>query len=201
MIGDEIMQVVSGVLILVLVYFVWRYRSLFVTWILIVGTVQQAAGSDGGVRDTLLGIVLSVMLTIVLIRYMALVVRVRNLEFNAQTDALAETAETSVIATDLDGEVVSWSPQSERLFGIDGRTAIGKSVCSFFDEDSRRELRRLLGAVKDGKTHTADVAIVRKDGQRTVAARVTARPAMHGEKVIGMLLESSPAWRDTDAKK
>lgn len=78
--------------------------------------------------------------------------RTRNLEASEQrTRLIIETAYDAFIAMDVDGKIVEWNPQAEKIFGWPrgealGRTAMEMIVPNRLREQYQRALRRLLRA-------------------------------------------------------
>lgn len=71
----------------------------------------------------------------------------------------------SVVATDLDGVVVSWNRGAERLFGYSASEAIGRHISFVYPADKHEFLRdEVIAPLQKKGSHEIEVTMLRKDG-------------------------------------
>lgn len=65
--------------------------------------------------------------------------------------ALIQSSDDAIIAKDLDGNIVSWNPAAERLFGWTHREMLGQSIRRLLPDDKHDEEDMILSRVRDGE--------------------------------------------------
>lgn len=180
-------QIFGLVLVCILALGVIRYRNLFVAWIVIFAIVR-ATYLDNYVVDFVLGNVIAVMLTILIYRYMRIAVVYARMRRGADLEAIKHATNTAIIATDNDGNVVSWDRAAERLFGVTSDEAIGKHLEDVFYDGSKRSVRRLLKCAVENKQCTEHMELARSSTRDRIGVAVHSQPALKDDRIIGALL-------------
>ncbi|MEV6305604.1 PAS domain S-box protein [Actinoplanes sp. NPDC051861] len=77
--------------------------------------------------------------------------RLVQAQTDAQLAAIVETSSEAIISKDLDGNVLTWNPGAERLYGWTAARMIGRNVSVLLPADRPGEERELLARVRDGE--------------------------------------------------
>ncbi|HSH94096.1 MAG TPA: ATP-binding protein, partial [Roseimicrobium sp.] len=120
---------------------------------------------------------------------------------------LESSTEYSIIAKDLDGEILLWNEGARRLYGYEPEEVVGKANASILhipeDVESGKHREILQAALRDGKWE-GTLARIRKSGERFTARVVITPRRDRTGKAIGYLLISkdiSDEIRMTEALK
>ncbi len=107
--------------------------------------------------------------------------------------AIVEASEDAIISKDLNGEITSWNPAAERIFGYKSEEAIGRHISLIIPEDRLSDEDYILGQIRQGKRvdHFQTVRKT-KDGRR-IDLLVTISPIRNGQ---GEILGASKVARD-----
>jgi PAS domain S-box-containing protein len=91
--------------------------------------------------------------------------------------SIIQSADVAVISkTLLRGEIASWNPEAERLFGYTSSEMLGKSMSTLFPPDRMGEETELLARLRRGESVVGyDTARIRKDGT-AIAVSVSLSP-------------------------
>jgi len=65
--------------------------------------------------------------------------------------AIVDSADDAILATDLDGTILTWNPAAERLYGYDSDAVVGSSVSRLIPPERTGELEHILAAVASGE--------------------------------------------------
>jgi PAS domain S-box-containing protein len=124
------------------------------------------------------------------------VVGARNAQ--ARLAAIVQSSDDAVFSKTLTGEITSWNPGAQNLYGYTAAEAIGKAVDLIVPEDRRPELERVMGRLRQGqKIPPFETVRVRKDGRKIVVS-VTISPLKDG---AGRLIGGSTIARDITERK
>ena len=124
--------------------------------------------------------------------------------------ALVESSDDAIIAKDLDGQVISWNPAAERLFGYTSAEMCGHSIRALLPDDRLEEEESILSRIRAGERvaqlqtrrrhkdgHLVDISVtvspVRDAGGTIVGASKIARN-------IGPMLENQRRLRESEAR-
>jgi len=117
---------------------------------------------------------------------------------HAQFAALVECSDDAIISKTLAGEITSWNPGAEKLFGYTAHEAVGQTMLRFIPPERRHEEVDILARIARGETlrHFETVRL-RKDGER-IDVSVTISPIKDPRgKIIGV----SKIARDISERK
>ena len=112
--------------------------------------------------------------------------------------SIIESSDDAIVSKDLNGIIVSWNPEAERLFGYTAEEVIGRSVTILIPAHSQSEEQGILERIRRGeRVNHYETVRQRKDGRR-VDISLTVSPVRDSEgKVIG----ASKIARDITARK
>ena len=88
--------------------------------------------------------------------------------------AVVESSDNAIIATDLDGLILTWSPGAERLYGYGVQEVKGRSIALLIPDDRRDELATLLERIRKGMRVERYETVRRAKGGQLVEVSVTA---------------------------
>lgn len=77
---------------------------------------------------------------------------------------IIDTADAAIIARDLDGTILSWSPAAERIFGYTAAEIVGSNASQLLPDESTSELTAILDRVRAGERVELETSQRRKDG-------------------------------------
>ena len=126
--------------------------------------------------------------------------------------ALVQSSDDAIIAKDLGGQVISWNPAAERIFGFTKDEMVGQSIRLLIPEDRQQEEDDILAQVRAGRMvgqffterlhkqgHRIQVALTvspvkDENGQITGACKI-ARDASEHMNMLDRLRESERRFR------
>jgi PAS domain S-box-containing protein len=107
--------------------------------------------------------------------------------------AIVQSSDDAIISTDLDGQVLSWNPAAERLYGYAAEDMIGKSVGRIIPADMPNDQRLILTKIHAGeKIEHYETVRVSRTGRR-IDVSVTVSPV---RDAAGSLIGASKIARD-----
>lgn len=68
-----------------------------------------------------------------------------------QLASIVDSSEDAIIATNLDGEIISWNKASERIYGYSRKDILGKNFLVLISAEKEESALKLLNKVKNGK--------------------------------------------------
>ena len=84
--------------------------------------------------------------------------------------AALDTAERAVIATDLDGRIVYWNEEAERLYGWTAGETLGRSVIDVTPSDlTKPDAAEIMHVLHQGQPWSGEFLVCAKDGSRFTA--------------------------------
>lgn len=112
--------------------------------------------------------------------------------------ALVESSNDAIVSKSLDGQITSWNPAAERLFGYTAGEAIGHSIMLIIPPELREEERELLARLRAGERieHFETLRITR-DGRR-LEVSLTVSPI---KDQSGRIVGASKIARDISERK
>jgi PAS domain S-box-containing protein len=99
---------------------------------------------------------------------------------------LLEAVGESVVATDLAGHVLYWSPAAERQFGWPAEVVMGRDVRDLTPPDLMSQLQGMGLEVRSGHECVREVQLQRRDGTR-LESKVTISPLLEEGEVTGFI--------------
>ena len=69
-----------------------------------------------------------------------------------QLAAIVESSNDAIVGSDLEGNITSWNPAAERLYGYASKEALGRNVTMLFPPDRQDETRDMLRQVAAGSS-------------------------------------------------
>ena len=100
--------------------------------------------------------------------------------------SIIEGAHDAIYSKKLDGTIMAWNPEAERLFGYSASEALGKSVRILIPPDLSEEERRILERVKAGKRVAHFNTMRRTKDGRDVRVSVSISPIRNTSgRVVG----------------
>jgi len=112
--------------------------------------------------------------------------------------AIVESSDDAIIGKELNGNVASWNPGAEKIFGYTANEMIGTSILRVIPPERRAEEERIIEQIARGDSvRHFETVRVRKDGQ-LVDISVTVSPIKDaGGRVVG----ASKVARDISERK
>lgn len=109
----------------------------------------------------------------------------RRLSFQSQ---LLDNIQESVVATDLEGRIIYWNPEAERVFGWSADEVLDRNVVKLLTADgSRDKASEIMSELTDGKSWSGEFLLKCRDGQ-VFPGLVTASPILDAESnVVGAI--------------
>lgn len=109
-----------------------------------------------------------------------------NLEAEAYLAAIIESSDDAIISKDVNGNITSWNPAAERIFGFKEGEAVGKHISIIIPSEKMLDEDYILGQIRQGKKidHFETIR-QKKDGTR-INISVTVSPIRSKEgEIIG----------------
>jgi PAS domain S-box-containing protein len=89
----------------------------------------------------------------------------KAIEIAQRMAAIVESSQDAIVSKSLDGNIASWNPAAERMFGYSSDEIIGKPGSLLGPEDRADEIRDILAKVSAGQpVEPLETVRVRKDG-------------------------------------
>ena len=83
----------------------------------------------------------------------------------AQLAAIVESADIAILSKTLDGNIQTWNPGAERLFGYCAEEMIGRPVSQLLPADRKEEEQMILDRIREGdRVQHYESVRIRKDG-------------------------------------
>lgn len=80
--------------------------------------------------------------------------------------AIVQYSNDAIIGKDISGNIISWNPGAEKLFGCSAEEAIGKSIYMLLPTDKYAEMDEILNRTRNGEvTEIIDTVRICKDGK------------------------------------
>jgi PAS domain S-box-containing protein len=116
----------------------------------------------------------------------------------AVTAAIVESSDDAIISKTLDGQIQSWNPAAERLFGYAAAEAIGRPITMIIPPDRQDEERMILSRLQAGERieHYETVRLA-KDGRPIDISLTTSPVRDRSGRVVG----ASKVARDITGRK
>jgi diguanylate cyclase (GGDEF)-like protein/PAS domain S-box-containing protein len=110
--------------------------------------------------------------------------------------AVVESAEDAVVATDLDGRIVTWNRGAERLYGYAAADALEQSIAVLQPPDRVKEVDSIHDSIRAGRTvERLETRRRRRDGS-LVHVQITVSPV---RDAAGQVIGASTIARDVTA--
>jgi PAS domain S-box-containing protein len=112
--------------------------------------------------------------------------------------AIVESSNDAIVSKSLDGQITSWNPAAERLFGYTAEETIGNSITLIIPPDLWEEERQILARLRAGERieHFETIRITR-DGRR-LEVSLTVSPI---KDQAGCIVGASKIARDISERK
>ena len=124
--------------------------------------------------------------------------RARAGQAAARLAAIVESSDDAIIGMDLAGDITSWNPGAERLFGYQATEAIGKSIAILLPAEARAQMPATLAQVERGNHYDLyDTERIRRDGSRVPVSVAISSVRDASGALIGM----SSIYRNISAQK
>ena len=115
-----------------------------------------------------------------------------------QLAAIVESSEDAIISKDLNGNITSWNPAAQRLYGYAAEEVLGKSKALVIPPERADELPAALRSIRQGKrVEPYETVRVRKDGRRLDVA-ITISPI---RDEAGEIVGAATIARDITGRK
>jgi PAS domain S-box-containing protein len=116
----------------------------------------------------------------------------------AHLAAIVNTSSDAIMSKSLEGEVLSWNPGAERIYGYRAEEILGRNVSMLSHPDDPQELPTVLGKIRRGESVSQlETVHSAKDGRR-VDISLTASPIRDAE---GRVVAASCISRDICERK
>ena len=124
--------------------------------------------------------------------------RKRVEQADARLAAIVESSDEAIIGKTLDGEITSWNPAAEQIYGYSAAEAVGNNVSMLLAPGQEDELRWLLASVARGeRVSRLETTRRRKDG-RVIDLSLTASPIQDRQ---GQVVGAATIARDISERK
>jgi len=120
-----------------------------------------------------------------------------QIEAQAHLAAIITSSDDAIISKDLNGNITSWNPAAERIFGYTSEEAVGRHISLIIPQDRMSEEDYILSHVRQGKRIEHFEAIRRTKDGRLITLSITVSPIKKGDTIIGI----SKVARDITALK
>jgi PAS domain S-box-containing protein len=110
----------------------------------------------------------------------------KHLDAQAYLAAIISSSDDGIISKDLTGNITSWNPAAERIFGYSAEEAIGRHISMLIPADLLSEEDYILGQVRDGKNVTHFETKRRRKNGTLIDISVTVSPIKNSKgKIVG----------------
>jgi len=119
-------------------------------------------------------------------------------EARSRLAAIVESSHDAIISKTLEGRIVSWNPEAERLFGYTAAEAIGKHITILIPRDRLVEEERILAQLQRGeRIEEFETIRLSKAGER-LEVSLSVSPVLDGS---GRVIGASKTARDITARR
>jgi len=102
----------------------------------------------------------------------------------AERAAIVESLEAAVVSLDLDGEILTWNPGAERIYGYSAAEMLGHSIRALIPDELRAEELKIMEAARRGEpTQHVETVRVTKAGV-PIHVVLTSSPIRNTERAI-----------------
>jgi PAS domain S-box-containing protein len=155
---------------------------------------------DGGVSDVLVTVTpwhVDVRLAGVTTTSLDITERARAEQATAQLAAIVDASDDAIVGKTLDGQITSWNPAAEQIYGYSAADAIGHPV-SMLAPGREDELAMLLARVAGGERVSHLETILRRKDGREIDVSVTISPI---RDLQGQIVGAATITRDITERK
>ena len=111
---------------------------------------------------------------------------------------IVETSEDAIFSITLEGNVMTWNPAAERMFGYKADAMIGESIIVLFPENRREEVPVVLNRLKQGEQIALHETVHQRADRTLLDVSVTISPMRNDmERIMG----ASVIARDVSQRK
>jgi PAS domain S-box-containing protein len=97
---------------------------------------------------------------------------------------IVESSEDAIVSADLDGNIRTWNPGAERLFGYMADEVIGKPITFYIPTDRHAEESDILSRIRRGECIDPYETVRQRKGRSSVEVSVTASAVKNAEGAI-----------------
>jgi len=116
----------------------------------------------------------------------------------ARLAAIVESSGDAITAMTLDGTITSWNKAAARLYGFAESEAVGRPISLILPPERRRELPKMLRALRRGESLSFETHRLHKDGRRIPVA-LTISPVK--DPATGQIVKGSGIARDVGERQ
>jgi PAS domain S-box-containing protein len=116
-----------------------------------------------------------------------------EVEAQAYLAAIITSSDDAIISKDLNGNITSWNPSAERIFGFTAEEAVGKHITLIIPQDKFAEEDYIIGQIKQGNRVEHFETVRRTKHGSFVNISVTISPIKNKE---GVIIGASKVARD-----
>jgi len=124
--------------------------------------------------------------------------RKKNEEIKSQLASIVLNSGDAIYAMSIDGQIQSWNPGAEKLYGYSERDAIGRNISIVVPDFKETELRHLLGKVAKGERIESLETKRQKRDKTIIDVSLTLSPI---REESGLVTQVSAISRDITFKK
>ena len=115
-----------------------------------------------------------------------------------RSEAIVESSDDAIISKTLTGEITSWNPAAERLFGYTAAEIIGRPISILMPPDRHDDMEAILGRIRKGeRVQHFETVRVSKEGRR-VPVSLSVSPV---KDAMGKIVGAAKIARDISARK
>jgi PAS domain S-box-containing protein len=114
-------------------------------------------------------------------------------EAQAYLVAIINSSDDAIVSKDLNGNITSWNPSAERIFGYSAQEAIGKHISIIIPPEYLSDKDYILGKIRKGERVEHFEAIRRRKDGKLINVSVTVSPIRNSE---GNIIGASKVARD-----
>ena len=124
--------------------------------------------------------------------------RKRVEQADARLAAIVESSDDAIIGKTLDGQITSWNPAAEQIYGYSAAEAVGNNVSMLLAPGQEDELRWLLASVARGELVSRLETTRRRGDGRVIEVSLTASPIRDRQ---GQVVGAATIARDISKRK
>lgn len=125
-------------------------------------------------------------------------IKLPPIEHQAYLAAIITSSQDAIISKDLNGNITSWNPAAERIFGHTAEEIIGKHITILIPAERLEEEKYIIGKVKSGERVEHFHTIRRHKDGRNIDISVTVSPIRSSS---GEIIGASKIARDIASLK